>query len=49
MIDFLFFGDTQRSAAMRHELPVSIGGPFLLAVVNGQMHVTADCPYDLTP
>jgi hypothetical protein len=25
MTDFLFYGDTERSAAMRHELPVSIG------------------------
>ena len=41
MTDFLFYGDTQRSAAMRHELPVSIGDPFLLAIVGGQMHVTA--------
>jgi Xaa-Pro aminopeptidase len=36
---FLFYGDTQRSAAMRHELPVSIVDPFLLAVVEGQAHV----------
>ena len=41
MADLLFFGDTQRSAAMRHELPVSIGDPFLLAVVDGRLHVTA--------
>jgi Xaa-Pro aminopeptidase len=40
MTDFLFHGDTQRSAAMRHELPVSIGDPFLLAVIGGRMHVT---------
>jgi Xaa-Pro aminopeptidase len=39
---FLFHGDTERSAAMRHELPVSIGDPFLLAVVDGRMHVMAN-------
>jgi Xaa-Pro aminopeptidase len=41
MTDFLFYGDTERSAAMRHELPVSIGDPFLLGIVGGQMHVMA--------
>jgi Xaa-Pro aminopeptidase len=37
--DLLFFGDTERSAAMRHELPVGIGDAFVLAVVDGKMHV----------
>jgi Xaa-Pro aminopeptidase len=37
--DFLFYGDTERSAAMRHELPVAIGDPFLLGIVGGRMHV----------
>ncbi len=41
MADLLFYGDTQRSAAMRHELPVSIGDPFLLGIVDGRMHVEA--------
>jgi Xaa-Pro aminopeptidase len=40
MTDFVFYGDTERSAAMRHEVPVSIGDPFLLAIVGGRMHVT---------
>ena len=40
MPDFLFHGDTERSPAMRHELPVAIGDPFMLAVVDGRMHVT---------
>jgi Xaa-Pro aminopeptidase len=40
MTDFVFYGDTERSPAMRHELPVSIGDPFLLAIIGGQMHVT---------
>jgi Xaa-Pro aminopeptidase len=39
MTTYLFHGDTQRSAAMRHELPVAIGDPFLLAVVDGRLHV----------
>ena len=39
MPDFLFFGDTERSPAMRHELPVGIGDPFVLAVVDGKLHV----------
>jgi len=37
--DFLFYGDTRRSAAMRHELPIEIIDGFLLAVVEGRMHV----------
>jgi Xaa-Pro aminopeptidase len=41
MTDFLFHGDTERSAAMRHELPISIGDPFLLGIVGGRMHVMA--------
>jgi Xaa-Pro aminopeptidase len=41
MTDFLFHGDTERSAAMRHELPVSIGDPFLLGIVGGRMQVMA--------
>jgi Xaa-Pro aminopeptidase len=39
MTDFLFHGDTERSAAMRHELPVSIGDAFLLAVTGERLHV----------
>src|SRR5215218_9859845 len=39
MTDFLFYGGTERSAAMRHELPVGIGDPFLLGIVGGQLHV----------
>jgi Xaa-Pro aminopeptidase len=39
MSTFLFYGDTERSAAMRHELPVSIGDPFLLGIVDGRLHV----------
>ena len=42
MTDFLFHGDTERSAAMRHELPVSIGDPFLLGIVGGRMHVVTN-------
>jgi Xaa-Pro aminopeptidase len=39
--DLLFYGDTERSASMRHELPVPIGDPFLIGIVGGRMHVTA--------
>ncbi|HVG87597.1 MAG: M24 family metallopeptidase [Gaiellales bacterium] len=39
MADLLFYGDTERSPAMRHELPVPMVDPFLLAVVDGRMHV----------
>jgi Xaa-Pro aminopeptidase len=39
MTDFVFYGDTERSYAMRHELPVVIGDAFLLAIVDGRMHV----------
>jgi Xaa-Pro aminopeptidase len=39
MTDFLFHGDTERSAAMRHELPVSIGDAFLLVVFGERLHV----------
>ena len=42
MTDFLFYGDTERSAAMRHELPVAIGDPFLMAIVDGRMHVMSN-------
>ena len=41
MTALLFYGDTERSPAMRHELPVTIGDPFLLAVVDGRLHVMA--------
>jgi Xaa-Pro aminopeptidase len=41
LTDFLFYGDTERSAAMRHELPVSIGDPFLVGIVDGRVHVMA--------
>lgn len=41
MTDFLFYGDTERSAAMRHELPIAILDPFLLGIVGGRMHVMA--------
>src|SRR4029079_17838903 len=41
MPDFVFYGDTERSPAMRHELPVTIGDPFLLAIVDGRLHVTS--------
>ncbi len=41
MTALLFYGDTERSPAMRHELPVPIGDPFLLGIVDGRLHVMA--------
>jgi Xaa-Pro aminopeptidase len=35
----LLFGDTERSPAMRHEVPVSIGDPLLLAEVDGRVTI----------
>ena len=40
MTNFLFYGDTERSAAMRHELPIAIIDPFLLGVLDGVLHVS---------
>ena len=39
MTDLLFYGDTERSYAMRHELPLSIGDPFLLGIIGGRLHI----------
>jgi Xaa-Pro aminopeptidase len=39
MADLLLYGDTQRSAALRHELPISIPDPFLYAEVSGRTYV----------
>ena len=36
MANLLLFGDTERSAAMRHEVPISIIDPFLFAEVDGR-------------
>jgi Xaa-Pro aminopeptidase len=37
----LLYGDTLRSAALRHELPIPIMDPFLAGVIDGRLHVTA--------
>src|ERR1700729_3260442 len=39
MPDLLLHGDTQRSPALRHGLPISIPDPFLYAEVGGQTYV----------
>ena len=39
MTDVLFYGDTERSYAMRHELPILIGDPFLLGIISGRLHI----------
>ncbi|MCW2995185.1 MAG: aminopeptidase family protein [Conexibacter sp.] len=36
MSDVLLYSDTERSAAMRHEIPISIGDPFAYAEVGGR-------------
>jgi Xaa-Pro aminopeptidase len=39
MRGLLLYGDTERSAALRHEIPLAIGDPFLFAEVDGQRYV----------
>ena len=39
MRGLLLFGDTERSPAMRHEVPIAIGDPFLFAEVDGTRYV----------
>ena len=39
MSGLLLYGDTERSAALRHELPIAIGDPFLFAEVEGRQYV----------
>src|SRR4051794_25179665 len=36
MPNLLLYGDTERSAALRHEIPIAIGDPFLYAEVDGR-------------
>lgn len=37
--DLLLYGDTESSPALRHEVPVAIGDPFLYAEVDGRVYV----------
>jgi len=39
MSDVLIYGDTLRSAEMRHEVPLMVPDPFLYAEVGGRRHV----------
>jgi Xaa-Pro aminopeptidase len=39
MTDVLLYGDTQRSAALRHEIPITILDPFLYAEVGGRTYI----------
>jgi Xaa-Pro aminopeptidase len=41
MPDLLLYGDTERSAALRHEIPIAIGDPFLYAEVGGHTCIMA--------
>jgi Xaa-Pro aminopeptidase len=36
MSDLLLYSDTERSAALRHEIPIAIGDPFLYSEVDGK-------------
>ena len=39
MRGLLLYGDTERSASLRHEIPIPIGDPFLFAEVDGQTYI----------
>ncbi len=39
MPDLLLYGDTERSAALRHEIPIAIGDPFLYGESGGTAYV----------
>src|SRR4051812_47857066 len=41
MRGLVLFGDTERSAAMRHEIPISIIDPLLFAEAGGRKYVLA--------
>jgi Xaa-Pro aminopeptidase len=41
MPDVLLYGDTIRSPALRHEVPISILDPFLYAEVDGRTAIMA--------
>ncbi|MGO9821315.1 MAG: M24 family metallopeptidase [Solirubrobacteraceae bacterium] len=42
MTNLLLYGDTERSAALRHEIPITIIDPFFYAEVDGRVYVTAN-------
>jgi Xaa-Pro aminopeptidase len=39
MGDLILEGDCARSSALRHEVPVAIGDPFLLVQSEGRLHL----------
>src|SRR3954451_5684709 len=41
MPDVLLYGDTIRSPALRHEIPIAIGDPLLYAEVGGRVAILA--------
>ncbi len=45
-MDVLIWGDTERSPAMRHEVPLGIGDPFLYMEVNGRRAVLTNALED---
>ena len=42
MADVLIYGDTERSPAMRHEVPLGIGDPFLYLETDGRRAVVTN-------
>ena len=42
MAEYLIYGDTLRSPAMRHEVPLGIGDPFLYLETNGRRVVVTN-------
>jgi Xaa-Pro aminopeptidase len=45
-MDVLIFGDTERSPALRHEVPLVIGDPFLYLETNGRRAVLTNALED---
>jgi len=39
MPDLLLYGDTERSAALRHEIPIAIADPFLYGELDGRAYI----------
>ncbi len=47
MPDLLLYGDTERSAALRHEIPIAIGDPFLYGRAKIRPGVTGKELHDI--
>ncbi len=42
MPNLLLYGDTERNPALRHEVPIQIGDPFLYAELDGQAYIAVN-------